>query len=120
VSDNNSEFTFDVAVVAEENLGGSMCVVYGLVAVPQNAEQYIIQNDMLIKFKKTGQAITNDNCGQLLENIHQHVGTLEMFNSVENRFLGGSIINSLANTEHKVYCQIDISNNLAKDQFRAE
>lgn len=118
VSDNNSEFNFDVAVIAEENNGGSLCVVYGLVAVPQDAEQYSIQNDMLLKFKKKGEAITNENCGQLLEDIHKHQSTLEIYNSVEDRFLGGSIINSLANPQHKLYCQIDISGNIARDQFR--
>ncbi len=43
-----------------------------------------------------------------------------MYNSVENRFLGGAILNSLANTNHKLYCQIDLSDNVARQQFRNE
>lgn len=63
VSDNNSEFNFDIAVIAEETVSGSMCVVYGLTAVAQDEEKYSVQNDMFVKFRKDGEAITNDNCG---------------------------------------------------------
>lgn len=120
VPDSNSEFNFDVAVMAQEFPSGTMCAVYGLFAVPQEEENYFMQNDLLVKFKKESDPVTNDSCGALLENLHDHVGQLEMFNSVENRFLGGAIINSLANPEYKLYCHIDVRDNIAKDQFRQD
>lgn len=43
-----------------------------------------------------------------------------MYNSVENRFLGGAILNSLAHVDSKLYCQIDLTDNVAREQFRNE
>jgi len=36
-----------------------------------------------------------------------------MYNSIENRFLGGAILNALANPDYKMYCHIDVRDNIA-------
>jgi hypothetical protein len=73
-----------------------MCAVYGLVSVPQENDKYIIQNDLLVKFKKGSDPITNDNCGAILKDLVENVGKLEMYNPIENRYLAGALINSVA------------------------
>lgn len=41
-SDNNSEFKFDVAVMAQEGPTGTMCAVYAIFAVPSDDNKYSI------------------------------------------------------------------------------
>lgn len=42
VSDNNSQFTFDVAVMAHEGPSGTMCAVYGVFPVPTEDDKFFI------------------------------------------------------------------------------
>lgn len=66
VSDNNSEFNFDVAVMAEEGPSGTLCAVYGLFPVAAEDDKFFIQNDLLVKFKSGQEPITNENCATML------------------------------------------------------
>lgn len=43
-----------------------------------------------------------------------------MWNAIENRYLAGALINSIAVPEHKLYCHIQVQDNVSKEQFRQD
>lgn len=77
-----------------------------------------MQHDLLLKFKKEGEPVSNESCASLLENLQQNVGKVETYSAMENRYLAGSLLSSALNPDHKVYCHIDVSDNLSKGQFQ--